>query len=179
MLEALSLQPATRLAADRKVLRFAAAVTFPAKEGSWVAVLAITCARLSSPNTPRYFKLDGGTDARYIALAPDGNYSVATREHMFLRVEESGRWNKTSSRIAFVPKKPGASPYGADQVIYKGHTFLALGGDAGPSIAVPIAEIKKSLDQNPNELPLYVFFEISGSVYERETKQTYPFHFPH
>jgi hypothetical protein len=144
-----------------------------------MAVLAFTCASLSSPNTARYFKMDGGTDASYIALAPDGSYSVATREHMSVGVEESGRWNKNGSRIAFIPKKPCASPYSAEEVSYKGHTFLALGGDAGPSIAVPIAEIKKSLDQNPNELPLYVFFEISGSVYERETKQTYPFHFPH
>lgn len=114
-------------------------------------MLAITCARLSSPNTPRYFKMDGGTDARYIALAPDGNYSVTTREHMYLRVEESCRWNETGSRIAFVPKKPGASPYSAEQVSYKGHAFLAREGEAGPSIAVPIAEIKKSLDQNPKE----------------------------
>jgi hypothetical protein len=149
------------------------------KLASFMAVLAITCAGLSSPNTPRYFKMDGGTDARYIALVPDGTYSITTREHMFVRVEESGRWSKTGSRIAFISKKPGASPYSAEEVSYKGHVFLALEGDAGPSIAVPIAEIKKSLDQNPKELPLYVFFETSRSVYEQETKQTYPFHSPH
>jgi len=41
---------------------------------------------------------------------------------------------------------------------------------------VPIAEIKQSLDPNPKELPLYVFFETSGSVYEQETRQTYTYH---
>src|SRR5271155_5363358 len=143
------------------------------KFASLIAMLAITCASLSSANTSRFLKMDGGTDARCIALAPDGNYSVTTREHMFVRVEESGRWSKTGSRIAFIPKKPGASPYNADEVSYKGHIFLALQVDAGPSIAVPIAEIKKSLNENPKELPLYVFFEISGSAYEQETKLTY------
>ena len=44
---------------------------------------------------------------------------------------------------------------------------------------MPIAEIKKSLDENPKELPLYIFFEISGSVYEQESKQTYSYHFAH
>ena len=112
----------------------------------------------------------------YIALAPDGNYVVTAREHMFVRVEESGRWSKTGSRIVFIPKKSGASPYNAEEVSYKGRIFLALEDDAGPSIAVPIAEIKQSLDQNPKELPRFVFFEISGTVYKHETKQTYPFH---
>ena len=95
---------------------------------------------------------------------------------MFVRVEESGRWRKIGSRIVFSPKKSGASPYAAEEVSYKGRIFLALDGDAGPSIAVPIAEIKQSLDKNPKELPMYVFFEISSTLYEQETKQTYPFH---
>lgn len=95
---------------------------------------------------------------------------------MFVRVEESGRWSKTGSRIVFSPKKSDASSYNAEEVSYKGRIFLALEGNAGPSIAVPIAEIKQSLDQNPKELPPYVFFEISGTVYKQETKQTYPFH---
>jgi hypothetical protein len=85
---------------------------------------------------------------------------------MFVRVQESGRWNKTGSRIVFIPKKSGASPRSAEEVAYKGRIFLALEGDAGPSIPVPIAEIKQSLDQNPKELPLYVFFEISGTMYK-------------
>jgi hypothetical protein len=144
-----------------------------------MAVLAFTCASLSSANTPRYFKEDGGVQATYIALAPDGSYSVTAREHMFVRVEETGRWSKTGSRIMFTPNKSGASPYNTEEVSYKGRIFLALEGDTGPSIAVPIAEIKQSLDQNPKELPMYVFFEISGTVYEQETKQTYPFHSRH
>jgi len=144
-----------------------------------MAVLAITWAGLSSLNTPRYFKMDGGTDASYIAFVPDGNYSITTREHMLVRVEESGHWSRTDSRIAFISKKQGAPPYSAEEIGYKGHVFLALEGNAGPSIAVPIAEIKKSLDQNPKVLPLYVFFETSSNVYEKETKQTYPFHSSH
>ena len=94
-------------------------------------------------------------------------------------VEESGRWSRTGSRIAFSPKAKSASPYSAEEISYKGHVFLALKGDAAPSIAVPVAEIKKSLDENPKELPLYIFFEISGSVYEQESKQTYSFHLAH
>jgi hypothetical protein len=146
------------------------------KHASLVAALAFICGGLSAANTARYFKEDGGTGAMYIGLAPDGSYAVTAREHMFVRVEESGRWSKIGSRIVFTSKKSGASPYKAEEVRYKGHIFLALEGDTGPSIAVPIAEIKQSLDQNPKELPLYVFFEISGTVYEQETKQTYPFH---
>jgi hypothetical protein len=143
---------------------------------SFLAALAFICGSLSAASTPRYFKAEGGTDAIYIALAPDGSYAVTAREHMFVRVEESGRWSKVGSRISFVPMKSGASPYNAEEVSYKGHIFLALESDAGPSIAVPTSEIKQSLDQNSKELPPYVFFEISGSVYKQETKQTYPFH---
>jgi hypothetical protein len=143
------------------------------------AVFAFVCASVSAANSPRYFKADGGTDAIYIALAADGSYSVTAREHMFVRVEETGRWNKTGSRIAFTPQKSGASPYNAEEVNYKGRVFLAQEGDAGPSIAVPISQIKQSLDQNSKELPMYVFFEISGAAYQQETKQTYPFHSAH
>jgi hypothetical protein len=146
------------------------------KFANLLAALAFICGSLSAANTPRYFKEDGGTGAMYIALAPDGSYAVTAREHMFVRVEESGRWSKTGSRIVFIPKKSGASPYKAEEVSYKERIFLALEGEAGPSIAVPVAEIKQSLDKNPKELPLYVFFEISGNVYDQETKQTYPFH---
>jgi hypothetical protein len=127
-------------------------------------------------NATRYFKEDGGTGAMYIALASNGGYTVTAREHMFVRVEESGRWSKTGSRIAFVPTKSGASTYSAEEASYKGHVFLALEGSRGPSIEVPVTEIKHSLDENPDELPLYVFFEISRAVYEQETKQIYPFH---
>jgi hypothetical protein len=146
------------------------------KFANLLTALALICGSLSAAGTPRYFKEDGGTGAMYIALAPDGSFAVTAREHMFVRVEESGRWRKIGSRIEFSPKKSGASSYTAEEVSYKGRIFLALDGDAGPSIAVPIAEIKQSLDKNPKELPMYVFFEISSTVYEQETKQTYPFH---
>jgi hypothetical protein len=146
------------------------------KFASLLAQLALICGSLSAANRPRYFKEDGGTGAMYIALAPDGSYAVTAREHMFVRVEQAGRWSRAGSQIVFIPKKSGAAPYKAEEVSYKGRIFLALEGDAGPSIAVPITEIKQSLDENPKELPLYVFFEISGTVYKQETKQTYPFH---
>jgi hypothetical protein len=140
---------------------------------------AVPTARLSVANIARYFREDGGTGAMYIALDSNGGYTVTAREHMFVRVEESGRWSETGSRIAFVPTKSGASTYSAEEASYKRHVFLALEGSSGPSIELPVAEIKQSLDQNPKELPLYVFFEISGNVYEQETKQTYPFHSRH
>lgn len=140
------------------------------------ATLVFIWCGLSAANTPRYFKADGGTDAIYIALAPDGSYAVTAREHMFVRVNESGRLSKKGSRIVFSPKKSGAAPYNAEEVSYEGRIFLALEGDAGPSIAVPTAEIKRSLDQSPKELPLYVFFEISSTLYEQEIKLTYPLH---
>lgn len=141
-----------------------------------LVALGFICGSLSAANTSRYFKEDHGTGAMYISLASEGSYTVTTREHMFVRVEESGRWNKEGSRLVFVPNKSGASPYKAQEVSYKRRIFLALEGDGGPSIAVPITDTKQSLDQNPKDLPLYVFFEISGVVFERETKQTYPFH---
>ena len=146
------------------------------KFANLLAALAFICCSLSGANTPRYFKADGGTDAIYIALAPEGRYAVTAREHMFVRVNESGRWSKKGSRIVFSPKKSGAAPYYAEEVSYEGRIFLALEGDAGPSIAVPIAEIKQSLDQSPKELPLFVFFEISSTLYEQEIRLTYPFH---
>jgi hypothetical protein len=141
-----------------------------------LAALSLVFSSLSAANTPRYFKMDHGTGAMYIALAPDGSYAVTAREHMFVGVEESGRWSKSGSRIAFIPNRSDASPYSAEEVSYKGRIFLALEGDAGPSIAVPIAQIEESLDQNPKGLPPFAFFEVNGIVYEKETKQTYPFH---
>ena len=82
------------------------------KFASLIAVLAITCASLSSANTPRFFKMDGGTDARYIALAPDGNYSVTTREHMFVRVEHvaAARKRDAANRFSATPTMNSMSP---------------------------------------------------------------------
>src|SRR5271163_827487 len=114
-----------------------------------MTLLAFTYASLSSADAPRYFKEDGGVKTTYIALAPDGSYAVTAREHMFVRVEGSGRWSKTGSQMVFIPKELRAAPYNPEEVSYKGHIFLALEGDAGPSIPVPTAEIKQSLDQNP------------------------------
>jgi hypothetical protein len=79
-------------------------VSGPGRVQSLLAALAFICCSLWAKNTARYFKEDGGTGAMHIALAPDGTYVVTAREHMFVRVDESGRWSKTDSRIVFTPK---------------------------------------------------------------------------
>lgn len=145
---------------------------------SFIVVFALVCLSSSSAGatTTRYFKADHLTGATYIALAKDGTYAVTAREHMFVRVEESGRWKMSGSRISFMPKWGVArKSYSAELVSYKGQNFLSLEGDEGPSIPVPMAEVKRQLDEAPKVLPLYVFFEVSSTLYQRETKQTYPF----
>ena len=57
------------------------------------------------------------------------------------------------------------------------HTFLSLEDDSGPSIAVPVKEIERDLDAKPKVLPPYVFFEVSATVFQQETKQPYPFRY--
>ncbi len=140
----------------------------------FVAVVAL-CMSLSATITTKYFKEDHLTGAMYIALASDGSYTVTAREHMGVWVEESGRWSESGRRITFSPKKSGASSYVAEEVTYKNRTFLSLTGDTGPSIAVPLEEIERDLDQDTKTLPPYVFFAISASDYHRETKLSYPF----
>jgi hypothetical protein len=140
-----------------------------------LAVVAFISASLLAANTTRYFKEDHHTGADYIALASDGTYTVTAREHMGCLVEETGLWSKSGTSIMFSPKKAGVPSYQLEEVTYKRHTFLSQQGDSGPTIAVPIKEIEQDLDKNPKALPSYVFFEISATVYQRETKQTYPF----
>lgn len=130
---------------------------------------------VESLETTRYFKEDHLTGAMYIALVSDGSYKVTAREHVGVWVEESGRWSRADRRITFSPKKSGASTYAAAEVTYKSLTFLSMQGDSGPSIAVPIEEIEHDLDKEVNTLPLYVFFEVDSTVYERDTKLPYPF----
>jgi hypothetical protein len=144
-----------------------------------LSAIPILCIGLSAGNTSRYFKEDHLTGADYIALAPDGSYTLTGLEHMGVSVEESGRWSKSEKRITFTPKKSAKSPYTAEEVTYKQRTFLSLEGDSGPSIPVPINEIERDLDKRPKTLPPYVFFEISATVYQQETKQQYPFRAQH
>jgi hypothetical protein len=94
---------------------------------------------------------------------------------MGISVDESGRWRKSGTRIAFTPAKAGKSPYSAAEVTYRNHTFLSLNDDSGPSIPVPAKETERNLDQNPKTLPPYVFFKVSAETYQRETKRTYAF----
>jgi hypothetical protein len=55
-----------------------------------LAAIAVICVSLSAGNTSRYFKEDHLNGADYIALAPDGSYTLSRREHMGVSVEESG-----------------------------------------------------------------------------------------
>ena len=145
---------------------------------AWLfAAVVICCVSLSAGNTSRYFKEDHLTGAAYIAFAADGSYTLTGREHMGVSVDESGGWSKSGTRITFTPKKPGRSPYTAEEVTYKRHTFLSLEDDSGPSIAVPVKEIERDLDAKPKVLPPYVFFEVSATVFQQGTKQPYPFRY--
>jgi hypothetical protein len=105
----------------------------------------------------------------------DGGYTVTGVEHMGIAVEESGRWSKSGTRITFAPNEPGKLPYSAADVKYRSHKFLSLEDDSGASIAVSVKETERDLDQHPKMLPPYVFFEISPTVYKRETTLKYPF----
>jgi hypothetical protein len=58
---------------------------------------------------------------------------------------------------------------------YRSHRFLSFEDDRGTSIAVPVKETERDLDQHPKTLPPYVFFEISPAAYQRETTLNYPF----
>ncbi len=101
-----------------------------------VALLVVVAAffsGLSATTTTRYFKEDHFTGAKYIALASEGSCEITAREHMGVWVEESGRWSKSGTRIAFSPKKSGAPSYCALEFMYKNRTFLSLEGDSGPS----------------------------------------------
>jgi hypothetical protein len=123
----------------------------------------------------QYFKEDHVTGADYLWLAADHTYRRTGREHMGIWVLESGRWEPSDSGIRFVPKGGKHGPYTATEGSHRGHTFLALSGDAAPGLVIPIEEIKRRIDEDPKTLPWYVFFKIDRTVYERETKETYPF----
>src|SRR6266403_3049110 len=142
-----------------------------------LAAVTLCCARtaLGGPTDATYFKEDHGTGAMYIALKGDATDEVVGREHMGVSVEETGTWSKTGPRITFSPNKKGATSYTAEQVEYKGRTFLTMTEDGGPSIVVPTKDAELELDRDPKRAPMYVFFAIPKSLYEQETKQTYPF----
>lgn len=123
----------------------------------------------------RYFKEDHLTGADYIRLSADGTYTLTGREHMGIWVVESGRWKQSGETIAFVPEDGRNQAYDGAQVTYGKHTFLAFSIEAAPGIVIPVKEIKQRLDFEPNALPPYVFFEITETMYERETQETYPF----
>jgi hypothetical protein len=123
----------------------------------------------------KYFKADDLTGADYFALASDGTYTLTNREHMGVRVIESGRWSRSGSRIMFTPEKSGQPPYHGLETVYQGHTFLVWEDEGNPTAIVSIEDIKRSLEENPESLPTYVFFQIKPKIYKQEIKQAYPF----
>jgi hypothetical protein len=124
----------------------------------------------------RYFKEDHLTGADYLALRPDGSYTLKDREHVGLFAAESGRWNSSGTVLTFEPDKPGKVPYRGEEVAYRGHTFLSWQNEENPTVAISVEDIKKHLDANAESLPSYVFFQIDATAYQQETAQTYPFH---
>jgi hypothetical protein len=130
---------------------------------------------LGEPASDRYFREDHLTGADYIRLSADGTYTLTGREHMGVWVTESGRWEQSGDTIKFVPDDRKNEGYEGAEVAHRAHSFLAFNAEAAPSIVIPIEEIKRRLDSEPNVLPSYVFFEITKAVYDRDTKAPYPF----
>jgi hypothetical protein len=119
----------------------------------------IFCNSLFAAETTRYFKEDHLTRAEYIALMSGGGHTVTGVEHMGISVEESGSWSKSGTRITFAPTKPSKPSYSAADVKYRRHRFLSLEDASGASIAVPVKETKRDLDQHHKTLPPYVFLK--------------------
>jgi len=142
-----------------------------------MVVVLLVCSGLCAAQVNGYFKAECSTSAGYLLLGSDGTYTVTWREHMGIFVEEQGRWEQKDAVITFAPAKPAKAPYQGTQVRYKGKTFLSWASEGAPGIVIPIEETKQELDHNSGGLPLYVFFKTTAKVYQRETKQTYPFHF--
>jgi hypothetical protein len=44
-------------------------------------------------------------------------------------------------------------------------------------IVVPVEATQRELDNDPQRAPMYLFFETDGMVYQRETKERYPFRY--
>jgi hypothetical protein len=139
----------------------------------WMCLLNFTAPAQESLD--RYFKEDHLTGADYIRLSTDRTYVLTGREHMGIWVLETGRWERSSDDIRFVPKDNKKPAYAGTEVSYRRHTFLAFRSDDAPSIVIPVEKIKQEIDADPKALPSYVFFEIDKAAYERETKETYPF----
>ena len=125
----------------------------------------------------RFFKAECLTSAGYIKLAVDGTYRVLWREHAGVFVQEQGRWSQKQEVVTFTPSNGKKASYKGTEVKYKGKTFLAWESEHAPGIVIPVGETEKELDSGPKQAPWYVFFETDGLVYQRETEESYPFHF--
>jgi hypothetical protein len=141
---------------------------------------------LVNADRTRFYKAECGTAADYIELAKDGTYRVIDREHMGVSMTEQGHWQQDGSVITFRPStvmrggkmvSTEDSSYGGTEIEYKGGTFIAFNAEGAAGIVIPVDEIKKELDSDPQSVPLYVFFKTTAKVYARETKQPYPFRY--
>jgi hypothetical protein len=64
----------------------------------------------------RYFKEDDLTGADYIRLSADHTCVLTGREHMGIWVFETGRWERSSDDIRFLPKDKKKQPYSGTEV---------------------------------------------------------------
>jgi hypothetical protein len=135
------------------------------------------CTPLFAKQPARFFKAECGTSAGYIKLATDGTYTVVWREHMGVFVQEQGHWSQKQEVITFTPSKGKKASYEGTEVRYKGKTFLAWKSENAAGIVVPVGDTEQELDSDPKRTPEYVFFETDGMVYQRETKEPYPFRY--
>jgi hypothetical protein len=156
------------LNANLEMKRLAILIGFLAVLGTWIPLLAEQPAR--------FFKAECGTAAGYIELATDGTYTTVWREHMGVFVQEQGRWGQKQEVITFAPNG-GKSSYEGAVARYKGKTFLVWKSENAAGIVVPVEETQRELDKDPKRPPMYVFFETDGVVYQRETKEPYPFRY--
>jgi hypothetical protein len=139
-------------------------------------VIFVFCTLCAGQNA-RYFKAECFTSAGYLKLGGDGTYTVTWREHMGIFVQEQGRWDQKGAVISLSPTKPTKAPYKGTEVTYNGKTFLSWAAEGAAGIVIPSEETKEELDRDPERLPSLVFFKTTAEVYQRETKQTYPFRF--
>jgi hypothetical protein len=153
----------------------------PMNKTGYLAILLtifLTNGTLFTAQTTRYFKAEHGVGATYLQLGGDGQYRVIDCEHMGIFLTDEGRWQQTEAVIKFVPKDGKQPSYQAIENRHNEKTYLAITDrHAAAGIVIPAEEINKELDADPRHLPNHVLFEITEKVYNKETKQTYPFQY--
>ena len=156
----------------------------------WYGFILLVCVtalgQSGESERRRFYKAECGTAADYLELAKDGTYRVIGREHMGVGITERGRWEQNGTVITFRPESvlrggktvsAGEKSYEGTEVKYKNKVFITFNTESAPEIVVPLTDIRQELDGDPRSVPIYVFFQTSAEVFERETKQTYPFRY--